>query len=71
MAEQHRRKSQNGLLIVQGVIAGVVLLVALVLRLIGGRLYEELRIRFRDALTDNGLAERMVWSERGDADAGI
>ena len=73
MAEQHSKvKKRNGgtLLLAQGAACGVVLLIALILRLIGGGFYDELRTVFRDALTDNGIAETVsswLTSENTDA----
>ncbi len=73
MAEQHpHRKNKNragtSLLLVQSAVCGVVLLIALIVRLIGGNFYEQLRTTFRDALTDNGIADTVsAWLENGDA----
>ncbi len=60
MAEQHPKpkKHRDGtLLLAQGAVCGVVLLIALIMRLIGGSFYEQLRTAFCDALTDNGIAD--------------
>ncbi len=60
MAEQHpkAKKSAGGtLLFWQSAVCGVVLLIALIARLIGGAFYEQLRTAFRNALTDNGIAD--------------
>ena len=60
MAEQRqkeKKKSGTALLLMQSAACGVVLLIALVLRLIGGNFYDEVRTAFRDALTDNGIAD--------------
>lgn len=62
MAEQrsHRkpkRHTDTSLLLVQSAVCGVILLIALITRLIGGSFYEELRRTFRDALTDSGIAD--------------
>ncbi|MBQ9861243.1 MAG: hypothetical protein IJO75_03190 [Clostridia bacterium] len=71
MAEQHPKpkKSAGGTLLVwQSAVCGVVLLVALIVRLIGGSFYEQLRTTFRNALTDNGIADAVSsWLENGDA----
>ncbi len=73
MAEQHpHRKVKNrvgaSLLLVQSAVCGVVLLIALIVRLLGGSFYEQLRATFRDALTDNGIADAVsVWLENVDA----
>ena len=71
MAEQHPKpkKSAVGTLLVwQSAVCGVVLLVALIVRLIGGSFYEQLRTTFRNALTDNGIADAVSsWLENGDA----
>ena len=71
MAEQHpeRRKPNAGtLLLWQSAACGVVLLIALIVRLIGGNVYDQLQTVFRDALTDNGIADTVsAWLENGDA----
>ncbi len=51
--KQRRRWS---LLAVQGVLCGVILLVVLLWRLVGGSSYDVLRSTFRALLTDDGLA---------------
>lgn len=71
MSEQHpKRKKPNGgtLLLVQSAACGVVLLIALIVRLIGGSFYDELRTVFLNALTDNGIADTVsAWLEHTDA----
>lgn len=72
MAEQrtHCKKAGNSLLLIQSAVCGVVLLIALIARLIGGSFYDSLRNIFRDALTDNGIADAvsaLFVSENGDA----
>lgn len=71
MAEQRPKpkKSTGGtLLFWQSAVCGVVLLIALIARLIGGNFYEQLRTTFRNALTDNGIADAVsAWLENGDA----
>ena len=73
MAEQHpKRKKPNGgtLLFWQSAACGVVLLIALIVRLIGGGFYDELRTVFRDALTDNGIADTVsAWLSSENTDA--
>lgn len=72
MAEQrsHRKpksRADTSLLLIQSAVCGVVLLIALIVRLIGGSFYDELRNTLRDALIDNGIADTVsVWfvSER-------
>lgn len=63
MAEQHKkRKNSDRLLLVQSIVCGVVLLIALIVRLIGGGFYQTLRTEFRNALTDGGFTEQvMAW----------
>lgn len=71
MAEQHHKpKKRTGgtLLFWQSAVCGVVLLIALIVRLIGGSFYEGLRQTFREALTDNGIADTVsAWLENSDA----
>ena len=60
MAKQPRETGGTFLLAVQSVACAVLLLIALVIRLIGGRTEEETRAIFRTALLDNGLADTVV-----------
>ncbi len=75
MAEQRTRRKQlnrsdTALLLTQSAVCGVVLLIALLARLIGGSFYEELRGTFRDALTDNGIADTVsAWLATESEDA--
>ena len=73
MAEQQpkpKKRRDGTLLLVQSAVCGVVLLVALIMRLIGGSFYEELRTEFRDALTDIGIADTVsAWLTSENADA--
>ena len=70
MAEQRRKSDTGSLLFVQSAVCGVVLLIALIVRLIGGGFYEEVRSVFRNALTDVGLADTvstLLSAENSDA----
>lgn len=60
MAKEKRVTGGAFLLAVQSVACAAVLLAALVIRLIGGRIGEEARSLFSAALTDNGLADTVV-----------
>lgn len=69
MAEQRsnrkqKNRTETSLLLIQSAVCGVVLLIALITRLIGGSFYEELRSTFRRALTDNGIGNTVsAWLE--------
>ena len=73
MAEQHgnpKKRDGSVLLFAQGIVCGVVLLIALVVRLIGSDIYAELRGVFRDALVDNGVVDTVVsWMNAESANA--
>lgn len=61
MAEQRQKtKGDTSFLLVQSAVCGAVLLLSLVLRLIGGGFYEDVRTRFKAALTDSGVADTIV-----------
>ncbi len=67
MEAQNRSRVRRGetrggqsLLAVQSIIGGIVLLLALVLRLIGGGLYTQLQTAFRQAITDDTWAQTLV-----------
>lgn len=67
MDEKERRNRRGtsarggfGLLAVQSIIGGVILLLALILRLVGGGIFEELREAFREAVTDDSLAQTLT-----------
>ncbi len=69
MKEQHRRsagartgkgRSDFSLLMVQGVICGVVLLLVLLLRLMGGKAWSQLRTLFRQWITDDGWVQTIT-----------
>ncbi len=62
MAEGRCKRGRLSLLAVQSIACGVVLLLALVLRLIGGSTWDRLRTVFRQWLTDGGVAEQ--WADR-------
>lgn len=49
-----------GLPAVQSIIGGIVLLLALILRLIGGGVYGELQKAFHDAITDDTWAQTLA-----------
>lgn len=53
MAEQRRTRSRVSLIMVQSIVCGVILLLVLILRLIGGETYGRIRERFRDILTED------------------
>lgn len=53
MSKQRRTRSRVSLLMVQSIVCGVILLLVLILRLIGGETYERLRERFGSALTED------------------
>ncbi len=65
MAAQHsNNRTPPSFSAVQGVLGGVVLLVALIMRLIGGPLYEDLRAVLTDCLTDQAVADTIsAWVE--------
>ena len=58
----HTAKERSGwsLLAVQSILCGVVLLIALLFRLIGGEAWMLLRSLFRQQLTEEGLAETVI-----------
>ncbi len=56
MAEQRRTRSRLSLIAVQSIVCGVILLLALLLRLIGGDTWDQLRTVFQHWMTDDGLA---------------
>lgn len=60
MKERCCRQSRLSLLAVQSIACGVILLLALVLRLIGGETWDQLHAVFRQWLTDGGLADAWV-----------
>ncbi len=69
MSVKHQRhtKSQSqstAMLTVQCVACGVLLLIALIIRLIGGGIYKQTQEILRTVMTDNGIVE--VW-EKTDA----
>ncbi len=60
MATQHR----PSFLGIQCVIGGVVLLLALLMRLIGGAWYEEIRLKLTDCFMDNAFSQSVYeWVE--------
>lgn len=81
MDEQRERRTRRGnstrggwgLLAVQSIIGAVIVLLALILRLIGGDIYEQLRELFRTAVTDDSLAQSVVeqWEEEGTGGADL
>lgn len=64
MAEGRCKHGRLSLLAVQSIACGVILLLALVLRLIGGGTWDRLHTVFRQWLTDGGIAEG--WAVRLD-----
>lgn len=78
MEEQGRRRARRGetrggvsLPAVQSIIGGIVVLLVLVLRLVGGGIYDQLREAFRTAITDDSLAQTIAdaLDEDGAADS--
>ena len=64
MSVKRQRHTQNKshsttMLTVQTVACGVLLLIALVIRLIGGGVYQQMQALIRTAMTDNAIVE--VW----------
>lgn len=49
-----------GLLAVQSILCAVILVIAVILRLIGGNVYEQLRDAFRNAMQDDSLATALT-----------
>lgn len=64
MEELKRTRSRWGLLAVQSVIGAVILLLALVVRLVGGDLYDQLHNAFRTAMRQDVLTEALVPEEK-------
>ena len=52
----HRTRSRVSLMLVQSIVCGVILLLVLILRLVGGETYGRLKDRFRDFLTEDEWA---------------
>ena len=55
MEEKRRTRSRLSLLAVQSIVCGVILLLVLVIRLIGGNAWESLRSMLQDWMTDEGI----------------
>jgi len=72
--EQRSRRNQSrrgpGLLAIQSIIGAILLLLALVLRLAGGSVFDQLQTLFEAAVTDDSLAETMVdrWQQDEERD---
>lgn len=56
MADKRRTRSRLSLLAVQSIVCGVILLLALLLRLVGGNTWDQLRTVFQHWMNDDGLA---------------
>ncbi|MBR2406812.1 MAG: M23 family metallopeptidase [Clostridia bacterium] len=63
MAESRRTPGRFSLLAVQSIVCGVILLLALLFRLIGGQSWEQLRTVLRQWMLDDGLATLLVQEE--------
>lgn len=62
MSKNKSSPKRMTLLAVQSIVCGIVLLLALVLRLLGGTVYDKTRELLYDALIDSGVMETVsVW----------
>ena len=65
-----RTPSRFSLLAIQSVVCGVILLLALLLRLIGGSQWEQLRETLRERMLENAVTEWLDETEAGEAVSG-